>query len=508
MVRISLPERVPLLYAFLYASGLFLLQQLEHTSLYFSACSFLFVIIAALAFNVAGGLTRPSGGYIFFYSVLAVILGLSVKAFVGERGESNLLRPRITITVYAVSSVMLLLAAAASRKFSKKRPFLENLVGDNNLSRATVGCLVIGMILSIATRSVERGSGTAISALFQINRFCELAIILGVTNTIRLSGGRRSLNTPVILAGTTLIVLGGFFGFSKEGFFTPLICWTLAASAQRLRLSLGQIVAGGLLLLFLSYYMVPYSQYGRTQSRGGLGPSLQVAVQLLSDLPSVRKKYEAQQAADLAGQAAGYFNKSHGIFDRLQMISFDDMLIDATERQGPEGYYPVLEDFENLVPHIFWAGKPQFLWGNIYAHEAGVNIAEDDLSTGVSFSPSGEAYHLGRWVGMLVLAPCLWFALFMLFDSLCGDVRKSPWGLLALTYFAHIAPEGLLAGIVYAMGYVTFAITFAAVLTGYVMPILGGLIIGPGNKAGGRRIVTPLRGATPRALRASAADER
>ena len=105
---------------------------------------------------------------------------------------------------------------------------------------------------------------------------------------------------------------------------------------------------------------------------------------------------------------------------------------------------------------------------------------------------------------MLVLAPCLWFALFMLFDSLCGDVRKSPWGLLVLTYFAHIAPEGLLAGIVYAMGYVTFAITFAAVLTGYVMPILGGLIIGPGNKAGGSRVVAPVRGAVPRALRASA----
>ena len=507
MFRISLPERVPLLYAFLYATALFLLQQLEHTGLYFSACSFLFVVISALAFNMAGGLTRPSGGYIFFYSVLAVILGLTVKAFVGERGESNLLRPHITITVYAVSSVGLLLAAAAARKFSKRRPFLENLVGDNNLSRATVGCLVIGIVLSVATRTVDRGSGTAVSALFQINRFCELAIILGVTNTIRTSGGRRSLNVPMLIGMATLVILGGFFGFSKEAFFTPVICWALAAGAQRLRFTVPQALAGGLLMLFLSYYMVPYSQYGRTLSRPGLGPSLETASQLLSDLPGLRKRYEEQQAADLAGQSAGYFNRSHGIFDRLQMISFDDMLIDATERQGPEGFYPVLEDFENLVPHAFWAGKPQFLWGNIYAHEAGVNIAEDDMTTGVSFSPSGEAFHLGRWVGMLVLAPCLWFALFLLFDSLCGDVRKNPWGLLALTYFAHIAPEGLLAGIVYAMGYVTFAITFAAVLTGYVMPILGGLFIGPGTQASVRRIPTPLPSVRRRPLRVSAADE-
>lgn len=503
MLRISLPERVPLAYAFLYAAGLFLLQQLEHTSLYFSACSFLFIVIAALAFNVAGGLTRPSGGYIFFYSILAVILGLSVKAFLGERGESNLLRPHLTITIYAVSSLGLLLAAAASRKFSKKRPLLENLVGDNNLSRATVGCLVIGIILSVATRTVDRGTGTVISALFQINRFCELAIILGVTNTIRLSGGRRSLNVPVLIGSLTLVLLGGLFGFSKEGFFTPVVCWALAAGAQRFRLSTIQVVVGLLLMLFLAYYMVPYSQYGRTQMRAGLGPSLETAIQLLSDLPTLRKKYEAQQAADLVGGSAGYFNQSQGIFDRLQMISVDDMLNDATERQGPEGYFPILEDFENLVPHAIWAGKPQFLWGNIYAHEAGVNIAEDDASTGVSFSPAGEAFHLDRWVSLLVLAPCLWSATFLLFDSLCGDVRDSPWGLLAITYFAHTAPEGLLGGVIYAMGYVTFAITFAAVTTGYVMPILGSLFIGPGNIAGGRtpRVLQPVRAGTFRSSR-------
>ena len=498
MIRISLPERVPLTYAFLYAAGLFLLQQLEHTSLYFSACSFLFILICALAFNTAGGLTRPSGGYIFFYSVLAVILGLSVKAFLGERGESNLLRPHLLITIYLVSSLGLLLASAASRKFAKKRPLLENLVRDNNLSRATVGCLVIGIVLSVATRTVDRGSGTALSALFQSNRFCELAIILGVTNAIRLSGGRRSTNVPVFLASATLMIIGGFFGFSKEGFFTPVVCWALAASAQRFRLSTIQVVLSLLLMFFLTYYMVPYSQYGRTQMRAGLSASLETSVQLLSDLPSVRRKFEAQQAADLAGQTAGYFTKPQGIFDRLQMISFDDMLTDATERQGAEGYFPILVDFENLVPHVFWPGKPQILWGNVYAHEAGVNIAEEDTSTGVSFSPAGEAFHLDRWTSLCVLAPCLWTATFLLFDSLCGDVRESPWGLLVITYFAHVAPEGLLGGVIYVMGYVTIAIAFAAVTTGYIMPIIGGLFIGPGSIAGSQaqRTLQPVRGAS------------
>ena len=489
-MRVSLPDRVPLYYAFLFASVLCLVQQIEHTTHYFSACTFLIILISAMAFNVAGGLTRTSGGYIFFYSVLAVILGLTVKVFVGEPGDSNLLRPRLTITVYAAASLMLLLSAAASRKLSRKRPLLAGLVNDANLSRATIGCLVIGIVLSLATRSIERGSGTVFSALFQINHFCELAILLGVTHAIRSSGGRRSINVPVLLAAGTLVFLGGLLGFSKEGFFVPPVCWALAAGAQRLRVSLGQVVFGVLLMVFVGYYMVPYSQYGRTQMRPGFGPSVEVSLLLLSDLNDVRRKFEAEQAAG-GIQAGSYFNKSQGIFSRLQMISIDDLLNDATERGGVEGFFPLWTDFENLVPHAFWPGKPVYLWGNIYAHEAGVPIDEDDLYTGISFSPAGEAYHLGKWVGILVAAPILWTGMFVLFDSLCGDVRQSPWGLLAISYFAHIAPEGLLGGVIYASGFVTFAIVFAALMTGYLMPILGALFVGPGSGIKPQRAFVP-----------------
>ena len=80
-------------------------------------------------------------------------------------------------------------------------------------------------------------------------------------------------------------------------------------------------------------------------------------------------------------------------------------------------------------------------------------------------------------------------------------MRRSPWGLLAITAFAHTAPEGLLAGLIYSIGYVSFAITFAAVTTGYVMPILGGLFIGPGS--GGVRRLSPVLGP----VRATRVDE-
>ena len=79
------------------------LRILEGTPLYFSFCSFGFICIATIAFNLVGGLSRPSGGYIFFYAVLVVIFGISYKAYLGEPGDSNLLNPKMTMLAYLAS---------------------------------------------------------------------------------------------------------------------------------------------------------------------------------------------------------------------------------------------------------------------------------------------------------------------------------------------------------------------------------------------------------------------
>ena len=132
----------------------------------------------------------------------------------------------------------------------------------------------------------------------------------------------------------------------------------------------------------------------------------------------------------------------------------------------------------NLVPHFLWADKPQVNFGNQFAHEIG-GLPDDDVTTGISFTPSGEAYHMERWAGIFILAPIMWALLFVVYDSLCGEVHKSPWGLLAAAMFAHAAPEGMLDGIVYAVGYGAFAVIFAAWAAAYVMPIIGTLMVGP-----------------------------
>ena len=476
-MRLPFPERIPLVPVFLFATILCATELLQGTNATFSLFAFFYILVAGAAFNVAGGFSRTSGSFIFFNATLAVIVGLCWKAFLGEPADSNLSSPLLTMQIYLFGMCMMLLAAFLSTKISTKRAILGEMVTDANMQTATIGCIVTGAIIAFAMIAVPAGSGTVLSALNQLNRFFQLAIILGVIHTIRRTGGARSINLPVIIASALLFSFG-VFGFSKEGMFTPLACWIIAAASQRFKVSRIQIGLS-LLAIFLAFrYLVPYSQYGRTYRAETAEANFEVSLSLLSNLGYVREQYLAQSSDAYADRILGYYDTSQGFLDRLQMISIDDALNSYTEQFGTYGFSPVVMGFENIIPHFIWKDKPAFFSGNTFAHEIGI-LSEDDATTGVSFSSTATAFHLGGWAGIFFLAPALWLMLFVIFDSLCGDTRRSPWGLLVAVLYAHAGPEGDIVSIIYLSFFAALSIIFAAVVGAYVMPVVGTFFIGP-----------------------------
>jgi hypothetical protein len=489
-VRLPFPERVSYTIVCAFAIVLCTIQIYQQTAPLFSLCCFFFIIVAAIAFNVAGGMTRPSGAYIFFFSVLAVIIGLCWKAILGEPADSNLTTPILTSEVYLGSICSMLVAAFISKRFTTKEAFLARFVTDNNLQTATIGCLVTGLVIDAISTVVPQGTASFLSALRQINHFYPMVVFLGTIHAIRRSGGTRSISFPVLLAGGLMFV-EGVLGFSKEGMITPGVAWVLAVAAQRYKLSVGQIAGMILATVFLFYYLIPYSQYGRNFQTQSRFENINTSFSMLGSLGTVRRDYEESQSGDVDEELAqGYFTLHQGFFDRLQMIGPDDGLIAFTEQGVVPGLTPVYLYFVNLIPHFIWKNKPSWGGGNLYARQMGY-LPDTDETTGISFSPASESYHVLRWTGTLILLPILWIMLFTLFDSLCGDVRKSPWGLLMVLAFAHTAPEGGLGGMIYVMGYGTLGLFFTAITATYLMPILGDIVVGPNSKMVGFR--DPLR---------------
>lgn len=475
------PERIPFFPVCLFAILLCTVQLYQGTAPAFSLCCFLFIIIAAAAFNLAGGLTRPSGAYIFFFSTLVVLVGLTWKAVLGEPADSNLLVPMTTIKVYLGTICGMFAAVFVSKRLSSRRALLANFVTDDKMQKATIGCMITGLVVTVLVVVLPRGQGTILSALNQLNHFLAMAVFLGVIHTIRRSGHTRSINLPVLLSGGIIFVQGAL-SFSKEGMITPFVCWALAAASQRYRLSLAQVAGVMMIALFISYYLVPYSQYGRGFRQETYSQSYEDSIAMLSNLGEVRTQFKNEEKEEEEEMLArGYFTHHQGLLDRLQMIGPDDNLNNLTEQGVVPGIIPIYLYFENLIPHFIWPDKPTFEGGNLYARQMGV-LAEEDYTTGIAFSPAGESFHLMRWTGVLLVGPILYLILFTLFDSLCGDVRKAPWGLIVLLTFSHIAPEGGLGILISSLSYLTVGILFLAGTVTYLMPLVGELLIGPSKR--------------------------
>jgi hypothetical protein len=279
---------------------------------------------------------------------------------------------------------------------------------------------------------------------------------------------------PVLMGCAYIFGFYGLLNFSKQGLFTAPLCWLLPVCALRYRLSTGQIIGGLAGMFLVLYLLVPYAQYGRRFIFPGesLSDKFALSASLLSDPYELRRNYESDPGV------AGYFNTGQGFWDRLQFVSVDDGLINVTDNGKVFGLSPIALTFLNAVPHVVWADKPVVNFGNLYAHEIG-NMNPEDYSTGISFSPTAEAYHMKRWVGVLAIAPALWLLFFVVFDNLLGDLRSTPWGLLAIAMLSHSAPEGALNGTIVLVTFGVEILVFCALFSRWIAPYLAAGLLPP-----------------------------
>jgi hypothetical protein len=482
-VRIPFPERVPLNRAALFALVLFAIQTAEGTALYFSTGCVVFILVATLAFNAGGGLTRAAGAYVGAYASMAVLIGVCYKALVGEPAQSNLLDPRTDIEVYVGGIVAMYAAVIVSSRFSRKTALLSGVLKESSMYRASVGCILFGAGASFAIALLGESALKLQSAFSQLNQLMPLGIIIGVMYEIRRSGGTRSANLTIALAAAYSFFFG-IIGFSKQGMLSPYFCWLLPVCALRVRLSIYQMLSGLVFLFIAFHYLVPFSQYGRGAVPEGATTSQRIAIALplLEHPERTRNLYYLQESSfGLADRGlSAYYSEPQGFWERLQMISPDDRLNDATDRGKVFGLLPIELAFINIIPHVLWPDKPGINYGNAYAHDiTGEAQGEGDTATGISFSPTGEVYHLAKWTGVLLVAPLLWCAFFVVFDTLVGDLRSTPWGLLALSLICFIAPEGGITGLIYLLTFGVEAIVFCAFFASWFAPALATFVLGP-----------------------------
>ena len=475
---------------FVYASVFFCIQQIERTDLLFSLLYFAFLILSVLAFNLAEGFTRLTGAYIFWYSTLIVIVGVTWKAVVGEPADSNLYSPLLGMSLYTTSMVMLVLVTVVNRRFDVRDMGIGGgfSKGELHYTAAGLGCLVVWYGIIFANELFGQAPGGLVSALVQVNVFGSLGLILATIGAIKDSGGRRSTSL-ISLVGFAYFEYLGVASFSKQAMLTPIVCWLVGAFYSRLKLRFSHILAMVALAVFAFGAVSPLSA-SRDLAEGLDYPGrIALAANLLIHYPVLRAHVKDLEENGQAGGVNNYYDKPQGsLIERLSMIPPDDELFTYTAKGHYEGLAPVIEYFGNLLPHTLNPNKTITFSGNYYAHEMGVGLAEDDVSTGISYSPVAEAFHCLGWGGILWLLPAIWLLLFTTVDFVVGDMAKYPWGLMVVVWFAHAAPETLLGGMIYYIGYGNFGMLVAIIVVTRIAPILGSLFLGRTPAPSGRRL--------------------
>lgn len=466
---------------FVYSFVFFCVQQLQHTDLYFSLLYFAFVVLSAIGFNFAEGFSRVTGAYIFWYSTLIVIVGVTWKAVLGEPADSNLFTPLLDMALYTTSMVMLVLVTLLNRKLDFRAMGVGGgfSKGELNYTSAGLGCLVVWVVIIFAPMFFSSAPGGVVSALNQVNVFGPLGIILVTIGAIKDSGGRRSMNLIGVAAFTYFEYLG-LGSYSKQAMLTPMICWAVGAFYARLRVRFVHVAAVALMAVASFAFISPLSASRDLAEGMDYNQHLVLAWYLLTHpayLHQHIKQLEVEDARDVG--IADYYDVPQGsLIERMSMISPDDELFSFSAKDHYEGMAPIYQYFGNLIPHFLNPDKQVAYSGNFYAHEMGSGLAEDDYSTGISFSPVAEAFHCVGWGGVLWLLPVIWILLFSSVDFTVGDMRKHPWGLMVVVWLAHAAPEQLVGGMVYFIGYGNIGMMFAIVIVTRIAPILGSLFMG------------------------------
>ena len=476
-MRIPFPNRIHPWHAGIFAGIICAIQLIEGTPIYWAFGIFIYIMTATFAFNLVGGMYRASGAYIVANAILAVILGQCAKILLREPAQSNLRDPETTILVYVAGMGVILFAALISRRLILKVPLLERGTTSTNMRQIGMGCAVLAIILYEFGDLLGTENGSVGSALRQFNMWLPLAIILIVYQTIKESGGRRSI-TPVSLGLILYATYIGVLGASKQGIFTGPVAYLVVCIAMRFRFRLIHMLVLLPIAAVLVFYMVPYSQVVRNYVRYAktTEEARTIAWQWLSHPQDLLSAYSEIKSAD--SDAIGtihYFDNSEGFMDRLTMVAVDDALIDITDRGNVFGFWPTLFGLENVVPHFVWKDKPTIGFGNIYAHDLDI-LSDEDTTTGISFSAMADAYHQGKWLGILILYPFLLIILFSAADSLTGDIRISPWGFAYTVYFLHIGPEGDCGSLIYSAFYTSFILITTVYTARFAMPVIGAFL--------------------------------
>lgn len=362
-----------------------------------------------------------------FFTVFAIVNPLFSQIFkiiLWQPADSYLTHPYLTIQAITLSWIGIFFAIFATRMLKNRIPRIFGELNPNAvvLQKMATLCIVFGVFYNLLF-AVFFSFAPEYYGLMQYLAFLPTAGIgFASGSQIILTNGRSCTGWRVWL-GVLLTMPQAILGFSKASMAMPFLLVFLCMLYYDFKLrwihvfSGVAVVSAFLTILYPLAYGLGHSYFSDQYNEVNVGTLFRFLDDIADEggivnfVNRVRQESLEGYYADSGSKKYDqYYGKFYGSIDRLSMIAPTDALIDTTLEKGTEGYSFILKSV-TVLPKSFTGVSADFNGANFLGRKTGI-LADDDLVTGISFGPVGDAFAIDGLRGSFLLA---FFGMFIFF---------------------------------------------------------------------------------------------
>ncbi len=407
-------------------------QLLIGTDPYFTLLVVGFTILWLMAVKLCGGIKTLTGLAVGYMGFQHLVCSQFAKLIFGQRPDTPLLQPILTMEVYFVGMLATFLACYIAQLscFTKLRPILPNEITADRLR--VIAYLSVGLMILRYMGSPQLGVG-GIRFLMNFDFITPMAAASVTAYQMLKTEGRKFLHP---LSGFCVGVpfLIAIIGFQRKEAIYSIVIILAVAIAYGFKFKAIHFLFGIGLLYFFQFIFFPFALYyrGQVKRTGDIARNLTMAWEALGDVIANPMEYQKEEkyrpTSYDATRLLYYDQRPSPTLDRLTTIVITDALVHVGKMEGTYGWKTISYGFDMVVPRIFNEDKPILGTSNMIARMAPGMVGPNDHGTQITMGYFAEGYLSFKMAGVFGLSFVTMLSFLLLSRVMFGDVlRNNLW---------------------------------------------------------------------------------
>lgn len=407
-------------------------QLLIGTDPYFTLLVISFTILWLMSVRLCGGIKTLTGLTVGYLGFQHLVCSQFAKLIFGQRPDTPLLQPILTMEVYLVGIFATFLACLLAQLpcFTKLKPLLPSQITPDRLR--VIAYLSVGLMVLRYMGSPQLGVG-GIRFLMNFDFITPMAAASVTAYQVLKTEGKKFIH-PLSYVCVGVPFLIAIIGFQRKEAIYSIVVILAVAIAYGFRFRPIHFVFGLGLLYFFQFIFFPFALYYRSEVKrtNDLVRNMAMAWEALGDVVANPMEYQKEEKFKPTSYDATrllYYNQRPSpTLDRLTTVIITDALVHVGKHEGTYGWKTIQYGFEMVVPRIFNEDKPILGTSNMIARMAPGMVGPDDYGTQITMGYFAEGYLSFKMWGVFGISFATMFAFLVLSRFMLGDIlQRNLW---------------------------------------------------------------------------------